>query len=400
MTFNAEIATEIAYEDTDRDSARYFVGRKIEIQSFQHALNAASRSKQAIFKIFQGAPGCGKTSLAKHLSETVDESILFIEAIRDFQLSSLEALLKRIYHDAQKQEGQTGKNFARWAIATTERIFGPSIREKADNTLNQENLKNSRVVIHIDEAQSLPQEALETLKALHTGGLDDFYHVPCVVLMTGLAHTKRHFALHPGLSRAAREAAVNMQGLSDEECAESTLNMLNELNPMGANLASKKELANKSEEWSFGWPQHLQGAQKAICEQLLNTKGDLSCLNHNTIEQRCRELRGLYYSDRLELIPVSDVDPNVTKVIIDEIHKQKPPHSAEHLALLCQKVINQIAMQEKTLKECEATATALIEKGIVESKGGKWELSIPSMASWAQPYDLGQHLGSDQGLAR
>ncbi len=384
MTFNTQLATEIAHEDTDRDSARFFAGRNSEIQHFQRAVNAASRSKQAIFKIFQGAPGCGKTSLANHLSEIIDESVLFISAIRHFQMGSLELLLKQIYSEARNREGQTAKNLAGWAIATTERIFGSSLVQKTDNAINQQNLKNSKVVIHIDEAQSLPREALESLKELHMGGLDDIHHVPCVVLMTGLATTREFIASHKGLSRPAEDSTVNMGELSPQECAKSTLDMLEELRPLGANSKAKEHLAGESGEWSFGWPKHLHSVQKAICEQLLETEGHLPSLDYALIKQRCDELRGRYYNDRMELIPTSGSNPDTIRAIIAEVYKQEPPHSKDHLTLLCQEVINRTAIREKSFTDCEETAEALVEKGIVEKRDGKWTLPIPSMSSWAE----------------
>ena len=62
MPFDRRPARSLTLDD--RGIAPYFAGRKREIESFMDALAAAARKDQAVFRIFQGAPDCGKTSLA------------------------------------------------------------------------------------------------------------------------------------------------------------------------------------------------------------------------------------------------------------------------------------------------------------------------------------------------
>ena len=77
MPFDRELATEIL-NSRDRDTALFFAGRKAEIRAFERAVAEASQYKQATFRIYQGAPGCGKTSLAHHLADTCVDKVLFV----------------------------------------------------------------------------------------------------------------------------------------------------------------------------------------------------------------------------------------------------------------------------------------------------------------------------------
>ena len=94
MTFNAELAHQIAYKDSPRDKARYFEGREHEITQFLYGLAASEDRDQAIFRIYQGAPGCGKTSLANHLAETTEDAV-FIK-LQDRHLTDFHAMMRHI----------------------------------------------------------------------------------------------------------------------------------------------------------------------------------------------------------------------------------------------------------------------------------------------------------------
>ena len=56
--------------------------------------NTASKP-QAVFRIYQGPPGCGKTSLAYHLAETRAKNTLFVRCDPEDLIDS-SSLLKRI----------------------------------------------------------------------------------------------------------------------------------------------------------------------------------------------------------------------------------------------------------------------------------------------------------------
>ena len=92
MPFDAHLAYTIAHE-SDRDTARHFEGRGPEKREFRHALDNAQGHKAAQFRIFQGAPGCGKTSLANHLAEKRAHQSLFVQLDHN-PIESLDAVIQ------------------------------------------------------------------------------------------------------------------------------------------------------------------------------------------------------------------------------------------------------------------------------------------------------------------
>ena len=61
----------------DRDIAPFFASRDAEIRHFESSFNTLdwSAKRTAAFRIFQGAPGCGKTSLVEHLRQRWEPGI-------------------------------------------------------------------------------------------------------------------------------------------------------------------------------------------------------------------------------------------------------------------------------------------------------------------------------------
>ena len=238
-------------------------------------------------------------------------------------------------------------------------------------------------MLHVDEAHSLEANELKVIKQLHTGGLGDGGMMPCVVVLTGLAHTKAHINAHPGLTRAGDGATYNMSAMTLDECAQSTMRMLVELDADEAPLAVKEPLANLAAESSFGWPRHLLSAQKTICEALLEANGNASALDPNQLKSRCAELRAEYYEERMNDLPEYANHPDAFKRIISAVPTNPPPRQTDHLAMRCLEEINKDALVQKTIPEALSIAKAMDETGIVERKAGVWALSIPSMAAWA-----------------
>jgi len=392
MAFNHELAADIL-DDHDRDQARFFAGRRREIQAFDKALRQADRYENAVFRVFQGAPGCGKTSLASHLARRLAEKRSRKTAFfkpTDAHMRSIEALLLSI-RDQTIKGSRAHQTASRAASLATEGVKSSLldlsvIREQVQDFIDHLSTNKMRVVVHIDEAHSIPGSYDRTLNALHARGLNpNGRNIPCVVVLTGLGHTEERISGILGLSRLAEDATLEMGELSAEECAESTLMMLDALHPEDSRKECE-EAAKLAASLSHGWPQHLSRAQRALCEELARQNGQLNRIDENKIKARTDSMRAEYYERRLKQPPLS-YEPDLSRRILVDIWQQRPPESRARLDKLCGDAIARYGRETQLptghLKK-EELADALIEKGIISSNRGYWALAIPSMGDWAR----------------
>ena len=387
--FHSELAQRVA-ERNDRDTAPFFAGRAREIKSFEAALRNARESTAAVFCIYQGAPGCGKTSLSNHLRlqfqrpERGGGGVLFVRPeVSD--MSDMQSLVRCVTQQALPRP-------ARIAGATGRALNTPLIKpevvgEMIEQTFAGLAARKKCTVLHIDEAQARARgEAFgATLLSLHTNGLRwENAHLPCVVLLTGLGHTSRVVSAHEGLSRLADSSVVEMGALSRQECVESTLKMLHELRAEGTDEETVA-VAELTAELSFGWPQHLSIAQRVVCEELLRTGGKVRGVSDETVRSATAAGRERYYAARLDDDPMVRY-PLMTRRIVAELKTARVSVEGPALENFCERVArqhdphNELRMDRPTL---EAIAAQLERKGVVTRRKHCWRLAIPSMGDWA-----------------
>ncbi len=269
-----------------------------------------------------------------------------------------------------------------WAAASIERLAGRALTQKLQKAVQEYVTDGLRFALHIDEAHSLPNNALEVLTELHVGGLGETDQIPCVVVLTGLGHTKEHLNRHPGLARAGNSTTINMTAMTHQECVDSTIWMLAELKPDNGPSGAKQSLASMAAEAAFGWPRHLQSAQKAICEALLEADGNALALDHNQIKARCAELRAEYYEERMKDVVAPGGDSELAKRIIAQLPQQAVRASDWQLDEFCEREIRGFWPSDRPIPDVEKTRESLKGNGIIERKDDVWALSIPSMAAW------------------
>ena len=167
MTFNEDLVDLLLKED-DRDRARFFAGRDEAIRQFDDAIDAAGEKEQAVFRVFQGAPGCGKTSLARHLRETRGDEVLFVGVLLK-HLASDDALAERVRH-AAAEAGSAGARVAALALKTIgSRLRMQPAGDAVGDALVDKALEKNKIVLHMDEAQTVDETARQTLVGLHVG---------------------------------------------------------------------------------------------------------------------------------------------------------------------------------------------------------------------------------------
>lgn len=387
MAFDKELAYNLTLDD--RDTAPFFVGRDAERQSFADAARRSLQKPQAVFRIFQGPPGCGKTSLAARLEQQRDRGTLFFRPT-DANMHSIEALLLSIRSQAVKGS-KTHQAVSRTSALATEGVKSSlldlsAIREQVQEFINYLATNKMRVVLHIDEAHSIPGSYDRTLTALHASGLNpNGPQVPCVVVLTGLGHTKEQLKSIPGLSRLSDKAFFGMGRLSSDECTQSTLMMLDKLG-VGGSQAERENSARLVAGLSQGWPQHLNRAQAALCKELIHTSGRLSRVDAAKVKEKSDQMRFEYYAERLDHPPLSS-QPRLVRCIVAEMETAEIHTDHPQLRNFCMRVIEKHdpdGASELDKDSMQAIADALAEKGVLSRLNGFWKLAIPSMGDWAR----------------
>ena len=376
MTFNVQLASELMDED-DRDTARFFVGRDNERRDFKAALWRAEGKGPAVFRVYQGAPGCGKSSLVDKLREGKPKDVAFINVGLE-HLASLAALTARV--EEQIYAGSTGLQLAQLGVQTATSLAQMRTAGRAlSNIIGQVKVNKAKLVLHMEEAHRIEDTGCDGLVQLHAQGLG----VPTVALFTGLSHTTKRLGDITGMSRISANAIFNMSGLKQDECVASTRRMLDALEVEGSET-EKRELAGLAAAQSLTWPQHLHWAQNALCRELLRTGGVLGDVDRDVIRERATRERESYYEQRL-MNSVLALHPHLTATIVDSVRNERPS-SEFQLRKTCRVEMEKADLTDDP--EFDATPTmlanALVEKGVLEFKPGEnhYAVPIPSMADW------------------
>lgn len=378
--FDAARARQVATTD-DRDEAPFFAGRRAEIRHFDAAVSQARErgphNARSLFRIFQGAPGCGKTSLATHLQRT-RKDLLFVP-VEPGDLVNRDTITTRVLQQVARHSSATGKALS-WGLgAVAAMVRAGSAGEELRKALADRGARNAMIVLHMDEAQRIPPTA-DGVVSLHTRGMEG--DIPTVCLFTGLGHTAARIRAVEGMSRLADEAIVNMGRMSDDECAASTAAMLATIRAVG----DHRTAATGTAGLAYGWPQHLTAVHKALCRELLRSQGRLDQVDYARVEREASERRQAYYRQRLEGTVLGD-DTAFTARVVGAIRSQGTMNRRA-LTRLCAEQIRAAGFNDDvdTPVTGEGFGRALVEKGVLAETTGRglYEVAVPSMADWLQ----------------
>lgn len=377
MTFDSERAHDFV-AIRDRDLAPFFAGRDDEIAQFDLALKeaevlSARNLNAAVFRIYQGAPGCGKTSLLGHLQQVHHQGLLFVN-VRARHLASETALLEQI-HERAIAVKSTPDKFVTAGEAVLEFLHMKELRRTLRKEVSEYLTSQSRIVLYSDEAQTFGSEQQSGLLMLHQNELG----VPVIVVFAGLSHTSERIRAIDGLSRLARNVVINMGEMSGEDCVQSTRKMFQAfgIDDESSTIAACERIAHMSR----GWPQHLNQAQIALARELLETKGDLSLVDMDKVEKSSDQARAEYYEDRLEGSVLGE-RPEIVSALVRRLERQQP---RDPLAFkeMCADEIDARQLNGKEGFDPEGYAQAMLEQGVLsKDQKGRYLVSIPSMSEW------------------
>ena len=386
----------------DRDVAPFFAGRVAEIEAFEGAIENARLIPQTQFLIFQGAPGCGKTSLLSHLRENAPERRVFVQ-VDAGHLTSRAALAERVSKELHKSASKFGKGAA-WIVRHGSFVAGSAAgaigKEVADEIGDRTAVRagqDSEVVLMLDEAQVVNANHEGVLRALHTVGLEGLH---TVFAFAGLSRTGTNLRKLEGLSRLSATAEVHMGLLGEDECIESTRLMLARCE-IGSSEAQHAATAQRVGAMAQRWPQHLACAHAALARELLRVERDLGRVDMDAVNRNTAEACNAYCWARLQGHPVLE-NAQFTARVVGAVHRQNANASKSHRNAGAGVRLGQVVRLCGQIRDAEPAgsdvrefdihpvevAQQMIERGILSQRADEqYRAAIPSMATW-----LGEHL--------
>ena len=315
----------------DRDRTPYFAGRGRELRHFETGLGEACDKPRdaAIFRLYTGAPGTGKSALAKHIEGMYAGRALFVRVSprKCTDIDTIRELARTAAEDTDGLLARLGRYVVR---GSAEAMRITRMGDEIAAAITSGRHSRIPVVLYIDEAQGLTERNGPALVDLHTIGLDV---APCVVLLTGLTHAEKKVrATAPGMSRLSADACVRMEPMPAAEATASTTLMLDDLRTHGSTVGRAAALDVVARE-AQGWPQHLHFAQHYLCEELRRTDGDVDAVVLAHVAAATTERRKDYYQKRLEDQPLA-LDPHlVARIVADVEARSEGPGSMPPVAL-------------------------------------------------------------------
>ena len=302
----------------DRRPALFFVGRDREIRTVERLCARALRAIrtgerfEGATRLFQGAPGAGKSSLLSELERRWTAGDAPADAPRPLPISwsmleseeeTSRAILQAVEPalEAETHHTRTRNVSARAGMPVPggEARKGSSI---APAPLNFHQLAralrtaswNRPLCLMVDEIQNVKPEAKNVLNQLHLGE----HGLPIVPVFAGLGDSHDRLSGCGGLSRFSLDAIHDIGRLEPEEAGDSVLAMLaafhvDTTHPRADGWAAR--LAQESE----GWPQHLHNGMRALAEGLVDAGGRLAGVDAGFILRREAEFRRISYRRRV-----------------------------------------------------------------------------------------------------
>lgn len=343
---------------TDRQLTPFFAGRVAERhlihgriedvaqQAFEgHSIMPAEGQTLLI----TGAPGAGKTALARKVGDHLHEHgggivlPLALETLADpmdlrkaleaqFSPDRLRLVLEKTV-DLLRRAGAAlpaalsaaiDGPVAEVAASVMAHVVGATIKKQGHSKFELP----CPVVLFIDEIQvinpSVHARECAALRNLHLG----IHGQPILPLLVGLA-TARDRLSDAGLSRLSADSIITLGCLSGDEAALSARAFCADHRVQGDTDSWTQKIA----DWSDGWPMHVHNTLRAIAEQLVTQAdqrmgtgdpaiargahaaiGHLDHIDEMAIRRRAAHLRADYYSARLSG-PLSECDELIAHLI-------------------------------------------------------------------------------------
>ena len=393
-------------ESSDRDTARFFVGRLEVLDNINHAWQSRMKGwKQGRKKAFssatrvvQGAPGAGKTSLGVHLEDVwgykgesrTPLSITLNPKTLNNPLAVFMTICEKIKPKAltkitniQTVQKTTGVGVDK--IVKAEHQHQTTLQERTAPPAEWLELRlalgkydwQRPICLLIDEAQTLDQPGIDLLASMHQGT----HQLPIFPLLLGLGST-RTVLFKGGITRPESGSVHTLPSLTREEVEELCSRYFKVFGIRGSEQ-EKRTVTDRLYAWSDGWPSHMHNALKGLSHELLHGRADLGKVNMEQSLEKARVYRQEYYSDRLgDLFRTSEI---FLGQFMAAIPASSPIMGKDILPLIikAQKEAIRLGNQEIAKHSAVSVFDRLMHQGFIQpAPGNNYVCPIPSLRRW------------------
>ena len=259
--------------------------------------------------------------------------------------------------------------------------IGASIFGKIGATVNRQSeailkrLQSGRkpLLLILDEAQTLWMKdefpagksgtVHHVLNAIHNGDLGK----PVILLAAGLGPTTKAFE-SLGISRFAKRCRVELGALDKKaECAVLHDWLTEDGKAMGDTTAWIDAIAKET----HGWPQHILSYVDPALDQLNANKRTMTAEGLNAVLEAGRANRSAYYKQRVEGFSIQQ-RRSFAKLFTNISYGG---------SLELEDIMISLA-QDHGAEKAQDLFRRAEEKGIIDERGGRYAVPIPSMHDW------------------
>jgi len=379
----------------DRRWSPFFVGREDEIAELEYAceetfecVRRGEAATEGATALLQGAPGAGKTAILSELQRRWRLSLtkeyrppvairLTVGQMSDeatVATAVAEAVDPKV---AREWRTTTGKEIRRGGGAsliveyggeygTTSTVEPMDIDLASLAILMPPRTWKRPVVLMVDEIQRIGPEAGDVIDALHQASTN----LPIVPLYAGLGDSATVLRKKAGLSRLSEGYPRTVGRLDPGQPAEAVRKMLESFRITGT-PALEREWAERIEEETDLWPQHLHTAMSSLARGLVGTDRDLAAVNRDIVLAHAERRRRKSYFRRLSNSMKSLKTP-LARIAFDLSERGKEREETVTL-------IRSRLPDDPSRREAEGFLDHLVHQGtLLEDDDGRYACPIPT----------------------
>ena len=240
-------------------------------------------------------------------------------------------------------------------------------------TLDEAQILGKKDVLPPDQARI----ASSVLNAIHNGKLDK----PVILLAAGLGTTLESFRSF-GVSRFEGNTLVELGALGKE--AERAV-LQDWLKQDGGAKGDTTLWIDAITQETHGWPQHILSYVKPALYQLHADKKEMTAEGLNVVLETGRARRAAYYKQRAQGFPEEE------RQSLARLFSDIPIGKGVQLSKIMSSLI-----QDYSQDKAKTLFRRAVERGIIDERGGRYVIPVPSMHDWLISNYAREQIRSDQ----